>query len=219
LAAGHKELMAWKQEHATARVRVDLGSGDDRDLGAVVLSRAASLRVALLRADGKPWVGRLPAPKLLGGDGQEVTGDREWRGESNELRCTGLPPGAVRVSVAGDDLLCTPVDMALRAGEESRVVLRVGIGRTRRLSFASSNIISDRADLLRVVVTGADGSVVAEASVAPPKGHSWTWSHTFAFGRYEVEASSVSGQRYRGSFNMRDSLDDPTSIDVPAVVQ
>lgn len=75
-----------------------------------------------------------------------------------------------------------------------------------------------------VHIDGTD-LIAAPQQVALPAGAEtevrryWYLNQAFAFGRYEVEAHSVSGLRYRGALDVRDDMDDATRVDVPRVAQ
>lgn len=202
-------------------LEVSLAHGQHLDLGELAVTHAASIRVEVTRADGTPWRAALPGLRLLDGDGRQVEVDVD-RGRELGVAILRAPDGAYRLVLEGADLIATTHDIELVAGQTRTLRCAVAIGRSRDLVFNGDGAVKQPDAALRVVVRTADGTIVARddaVDLLPDlRGFRyWSFRHAYPFGRYEVEAHTDTGLRYRASFEVPEDLDDPTRIDVPAV--
>ena len=113
------------------------------------------------------------------------------------------------------------VDVDLDPGDVRTLHFAVAIGRSRKLVFnGDGKEHPELGTLLHVIVRTDDGAAIVKQDVTDLypdlRGYRyWYLDHAYPFGRYEVEASADTGQRYRTTFEVRDNLDDPTRVDVP----
>lgn len=194
-------------------------AGGQQDLGELVLSPLATLDIAMVRAGGAPWQGEWPWILLADAAGRRA--DNQQTPIPGGVRVQA-EPGSYSVVPAGPDLIATPQDVVLAAGETRALRFEVGIGRSRNLVCNGDGVDKPpRGALLHVVVRrGADEIVRTDlpADQWSLRGfYSWSLDRVFAFGRYEVEASTDAGRTYRASFEVRENLDDPTRVEVPLV--
>ncbi|HEX6810623.1 MAG TPA: sigma-70 family RNA polymerase sigma factor [Planctomycetota bacterium] len=196
--------------------------GRHYDLGDLVLAPTASLRVHVVRADGSPWRGPMPYVRLTDAKGSRL--DRTNEPVPGGLRLQ-VWPGQFTVHTEGTDLIAAPQQVELTPGVETEVRVPVAIGRSRQLVWNGDGAHKpQRNEVLHVTVREAGGAVVVQRDVKDLlpdlRGFRyWYLSHVFAFGRYEVEAHSDSGLRYRGVLDVRDDVDDPTRVDVPRMAR
>lgn len=211
---------AWDLDIDGVRVatspRLELRAGETRDCGNIVDPRAACLDIELVRADGTAWRGPLPYVEVKTAAGEELRPTREPNSGGVRMR---LVPGAYRVEVKGTDLIAAPQTLELAVGTR-RLRCEVAIGRSRELVCNGDGVEKPaRGTALHVVVRSADGTVLVlrDASQDWTLRGFWYWEldHVFALGRYEVEAHTDAGWHYRGTFEVRDDLDDPTRVDIP----
>lgn len=199
---------------------VPVAGGTTRDLGDVVLPSPATLRVEIMRGDGTPWRGDLPAIGLFDAAGGRAPGSVEPG--PNGARVFAAP-GTYRVAIEGIDLISAPQTIELAAGAERTLRMTVAIGRSRNLVCNGDGRDKPERDTpLHLTVRTAAGVTVVQSDITELdwslRGfHFWDFEHVFPFGRYEVEAHTDAGWRYRATFEVRDDLDDPTRIDVPWV--
>ena len=185
----------------------------------VAEAKPAKLTAIISRADGSTWRGALPGIRLTNPAGKPVRCEQQRGPRGVTVRAE---PGRYRVAVAGADLIAAPQKVELVADQERTVHFAVAIGRSRDLVFNGDGADELRTEKLRVVVRDQSGAIVVDDSSALCMPHLegfkyWTFSHTFPFGRYSVDAHSDDGLHYRTTFDVRENLTDPTRIDVPAV--
>ncbi|MCA8973936.1 MAG: carboxypeptidase regulatory-like domain-containing protein, partial [Planctomycetes bacterium] len=197
---------------------IDLVSTMAQDLGDLALPAVATLVPELVDADGRPWTAEPVGILLRDGDGHQVDVDHSTA--DGVLRVTA-PPGEYRLSVSATDVLAPSLPVTLTANATTTVRVPLTIGRTRRLTFNADGREKPVVGTpLHVTVRAADSAVVLErdiTSLYPDlRGFRyWYVMQAFAFGRYEVEASTAEGLRYRGSIDVDEDLDAPTTVDVP----
>lgn len=190
------------------------------DLGDLAVSYPATLRVEITRVDGAAWRGALPGIRLFDRAGQWIDADREVYDGVLVLRA---PPGRCSVEIRDTDLIAAPQQIELVAGETRTLRLAVTIGRSRELVFNGDGADKpERGALLHLVVRNASGAIVVGEDVGAARRslrgfQYWSLDRVYTFGRYQIEAHTDAGQHYRGSFEVRDDLEDPTRVDVPAV--
>ena len=188
------------------------------DFGNIVLAPPAALRVHIVRADGSPWRGPMPHVRLADENGARIDRVNEPVPSGVRLR---VWPGRFTAIVSGTDLIAAPQQVELTADAETEVRMLVAIGRSRKLVCNGDGKHKPQpGDVLHVTVRDAAGTVLVAQDVRDLypdlRGFRyWYLDHVFAFGRYEVEAHSDSGLRYRASFEVTESLDDATRIEVP----
>jgi hypothetical protein len=199
-----------------------LAAGQRLDLGDLVIQPPAVLEVMVTRPDGSPWQGALPYVVCFDAKGGQVNAPE--RPDASGIRVE-LPAGAYRVEIRGDDLIASPQQVDVEAGSVRTLRFAVGIGRSRELVFnGDGHCHPEYRTALHVSVRKADGSLLlqeeVEALMPDLRGFRyWYLDRVFAFGRYQVEANSDTGQRYSGRFEVRESLEDPTRVEVPLVGQ
>jgi hypothetical protein len=135
-----------------------------------------------------------------------------------------VEPGVYRVSVTDTDLIAAPQSIELVSGTTQTVRTRVDIGRSRKLVMNGDGKHKLGREALHLLVRDAAGAIVVQSDITDLypdlRGFRyWYCDRVFAFGRYQVEAHTDSGLRYRARFEVSDNLDDPTRIDVPFVGQ
>jgi hypothetical protein len=200
----------------------ELAEGQQLDLGDVSTRPLTALRIAFERVDGSAWRGPPPNVQLVDAAGSRVGARTEAMAGGVRLEAE---PGVYHVHVQDVDLLAEPRRVELTAGVESTVRVRVAIGRSRRLVWNGDGAYKTQPDeVLHVTVRTSDGAVVVQQDIAEPypdlRGFRyWYLDRVFAFGRYEVEAHTDSGQRFRGTIDVREDVEDPTRVDVPRTVQ
>jgi hypothetical protein len=198
----------------------EIGESHAEDRGDFVLAPPASLRVHVVRADGSPWRGPMPYVRLTDAQGARV--DRKNESVPGGVRLQ-VWPGQFTVTVVGADLIAAPQRAELTAGGEAELRVPVAIGRSRKLVWNSDGAHKPQSDeVLHVTVRSADGVIVVQKDVSDLRNDLRTWSywfldHVFAFGRYEVDAHTDAGLRYRGTFDVGEDVEAPTRVDVPRV--
>jgi RNA polymerase sigma-70 factor (ECF subfamily) len=207
---------------ATIVAEFTLAEAQQLDLGTLVLQPLTALDVEIVHADGSAW--RVSMPEVLL---EDVHGERVDRGSEPVPggRRLQVPAGTYEVHVVGADLIAAPQQVVVAAGTAARLRVPVAIGRSRSLVCNGDGAHQPQnGDVLHVTVRSADGAIVVQRDVSDLypdlRGFGyWYLDHVFAFGRYEVDARSDSGLCYRASFDVTESLDDPTRVDVPRVPQ
>lgn len=204
----------------TLAAPVRVGGGRTCDLGDVAVTSPATLLVEIVRSDGAPWQGEVPAIGLFDAAGKRAPSSVEPRPNGTRVLAAA---GTYRVAIEGVDLISEPQPIELTTGAEQVLRMRVAIGRSRNLVCNGDGRDKPAGDTaLHMTVRAADGAVVVQCDITQLdwslKGfHFWDLHHVFPFGRYEVEAHTDAGWRYRTTFEVRDNLDDPTRVDVPWV--
>ncbi|MEZ6036422.1 MAG: sigma-70 family RNA polymerase sigma factor [Planctomycetota bacterium] len=189
------------------------------DVGVVTLVRAASLRVRYVTADGTPWSGRPPTPFLRDRAGHVRSTPDEVRYvvDGTQVVASGVAPGTYTiVGRPGDELLTTPTEVVLAAGEARSVTVTLTLGRRRTFGIPEMAGFGDADGRVLVVLRGADGGVLAEERVRLQDG---VLIATFLVpvGRASVEARAGERVVARRAFEVGPELHDAPQLDVPRV--
>lgn len=191
------------------------------ELGDLVATPHAALRVDVVHTDGSTWRGDLVGVELLDSEGHRVAITSTWRAAGLDVQ---VAPGRYRVAAVGEDLLAEPqaVDVAANTTRQT-VRVAVAIGRSRRLVWnGDGREKPQNGTVLHVTIRAANGDTIVRRDLADLmpdlRGYRyWYLQHVFAFGHYEVEARTDAGHVYRTTFTVTDDLEAPTRIDVPFV--
>jgi hypothetical protein len=196
----------------------ELADGEQRDLGDVVLPPVATLVADLVDGNGRPWTAELVGLELRDAAGKAVDVDHSTAG--GRLR-VAAPPGSYRVSINATDLIAEPQQVTLTAGQETTVRIALTVARTRMVTFnGDGREKPDDKTALHVTIRRGDSTIELQRDVTNLlpnlKGFRyWYVNHVFAFGRYDVEAHTDGGWHYRGSLDVTEDLEAPTTVDIP----
>lgn len=196
-----------------------LVAGGQQTLGELVATPLATLRIAMVRAGGTAWTGEWPWISLVDATSRRV--DSKQDPMAGGLRVQ-VEAGRFTVVPTGPDVVATPQDVTIDAGQTRELRFEVDIGRSRSLVCNGDGVDKPpRGALLHIVVRRGTNEIVRADLPADQWSlmgfYSWSLDRVFAFGRYEVEASTDTGRSYHANFEVRETLDDPTQVDVPLV--
>jgi RNA polymerase sigma factor (sigma-70 family) len=190
------------------------------DLGDVVLTPSAQLRIRAVHPNGEPWQAMLPDCFVHHVD--EPLGVLAQRCADGLVHCVVLP-GTVRVELDDPNVIAEPLQAQLAAGEDTTLTLTLRVARRLELQFAAPDeFVVGRPDeplLVRILDTGGTGDTVREHRVRRGRfdPDRWTLATSLPFGRYRVEATRSDGLAYTGEVEVDDAPERPTSSLVPRV--
>ncbi|MCB9878123.1 MAG: sigma-70 family RNA polymerase sigma factor [Planctomycetes bacterium] len=219
LLPGTHWLRALAPDCVAMAVPIELGERESLDVGTLQLVRAATLRVRYTMVDGTPWRGRPPTPHLRDGKGEfRTTPDQvRYRVDGDEVVVVGVAPG--RYTILGgpiDELLTTPTDVTLAAGEQRSVTVTLTLGRRRTFRIGELDGIADADGCVRVVLLDADGDVVDEDRLHVQDGAAIA-AFVVPVGRATVEAHVGERVVARRAFEVGPELVEAPRLDVPRV--
>ena len=208
LDSGAHQLRISADGYVDLHRRIDLKSGQKRELGDLVLPRGATLRVRYQRPDGRPWQARPPVPWLRGKDGQVLlSGQIDYAIDGDAVVVTRIPPGTYDVFAPfGDELLIETQTVTLPGGEIRHLDLAVQVGRRRTLTFAV-----DKERKLNVIVRRGDGLVVLDRKINR-EDNRMQLSAVLPIGTFRVDASSDGGSHFAGDIRITKHVADAEPI-------